>query len=148
MTRNTWRNIFVGIIFLTIPCYLFAIGIYFIRGGGTQPTPTRTPVPSWTPINVTELALTDPSLIVTSIVASPTPLSGFFTPIVPTSNNLGLTPVFFSTATQFPTRFVTSTPTTPPPATAIPTSTTAPVNTQAPPPTADILLPPTNTASP
>lgn len=145
MTRKTWRNIFVGIIFLTIPCYLFAIGIYFIQGGGAQPTPTITVEASRTPINLTQLALTDPSLIVTDIVFTPTPLSGFFTPIVPTSNNGFFTPVVFSTATSIPTRFVTATSL---PATAIPSNTPLPANTQVPPPTAEILLPPTNTPSP
>lgn len=153
MSRNTWRNIFVGIILLSIPCYLLGIGVWFFRGGGTQPTPTATVEASRTPIDpnalLTELALTNPALIATDVVLSPTPLGGGdnTTPIVPTAN-VGFTPVIFFTPTNFPTRFVTSTPTLPPPATNTPVNTNPPPNTPIPTNTPQVLLPPTDTPSP
>lgn len=140
MSRNTWRNIFIGIIFLTIPCYLFGIFVYYNNGGGVQNTATPSSIPSRTPINVTELALTDPSLIVTPIVLTdipiPTQTQSIIVPIVPTLINV-FTTVPLSTATPIPN--------TPVPIvvnTAIPSNTAIPTATQ------QILMPPTNTPSP
>lgn len=171
MTRKTWRNIFIGIIFLTIPCYLFAIGLYFIQDADSVNS-TQSPDNSGnivrTPINVTHLALTDPSLITTDIVFTSTPLGGgftqiaptsdggFFTPVAPTSDGGFFTPVLFTpvivnTATTIPTRFITATPqpaTDIPTITPFPTNTPVPANTAIPTATTQILLPPTDTPSP
>ncbi|MGB7342201.1 MAG: hypothetical protein WBC91_25110 [Phototrophicaceae bacterium] len=148
MTRKTWRNIFIGIIMLTIPCYLFGIFIYYSNDVGASSTATPAN-PSRTPINVTVLALTDPSLIVTDIVPTTiptaTPLTLNLTPIIPTFSNVVDTPIPFFTATTIPTRFVTRTSTPIPQVTntPIPIATTVPTATEPQP----ILLPPTNTPS-
>lgn len=147
MSRNTWRNIFIGIILLTIPCYLFGIFVYYVNGGGVAATATPSAIPSRTPINVTELALTDPSLIVTAIILTdipiPTQTEILIIPIVPTLSG-GFTAIPFVTTTTVPTRFVSSTPTTPAPVvnTAIPANTAIPTATQV------ILLPASDTPSP
>lgn len=144
MTSNTWRNIFIGIILLSIPCYLLGIGVWFFTGGGVQPTPTFTQRPSRTPIDPyqleTEFALTNPAAVLTvTTISSPTPIPGLgLTPIVPTS---------FTFPTSTP--FVVSTATPQPPTnTPFPTNTPVPQNTPIPTPTPDILLPPTDTPSP
>lgn len=142
MSRNTWRSVFIGIIILTIPCYLFGIFVYQSNNAGLFSSPTETLIPSRTPINVTELALTDPSLIVTAIpptaIPSATPLDFNITPLIPT----GITPIV--TPTMPPTRFLSPTPTIFVP----PTNTPFVPNTATPTETQQILLPPTDTPNP
>ncbi|MGJ3237409.1 MAG: hypothetical protein ACFE0Q_01760 [Anaerolineae bacterium] len=150
MTRNTWRNIFIGIILLTIPCYLFGIGVYLYQGNSPAETATPLTPATRTPINLTELALTNPALIVTDIVPTVTPfptLSGLdLTPIVPTTGG-GFTPIL-------PTSGGGSVPTNTQPApTQVPTNTPVvntpvPANTVTPTATDEILMPPTDTPAP
>ncbi|MEM9950740.1 MAG: hypothetical protein AAF846_04015 [Chloroflexota bacterium] len=142
MSRNTWRGIFIGIIILTIPCYLFGIFVYQSNSGGLFSPPTQTLTPSWTPINLTQLAIENPSLVVTNPPPTPIPsatsLDLNITPILPT----GITPIFSPTVP--PTRFVSATPTlfVPPTNTQFVPPSSTPTATQ------PILLPPTDTPNP
>ena len=159
MSRNTWRNVFIGIIVLTIPCYLFGIGVYLWQGGGISATDTPEFITN-TPINLTELALTDPSLITTPITMTPSPepsqgglqitplltnSNTGITPIVPTTSNFE--PVPFATTRVVPTRFITQTPSNTPPASNTPLPSNTPVPAQ-PTATQPVLLPATDTPSP
>ncbi|MEL6307451.1 MAG: hypothetical protein AAFN11_05435 [Chloroflexota bacterium] len=152
MSQQTWRNIFIGIIVLTIPCYALAIMTYYVRGGGTPATSTPAVRPSITPF--------DPNLLVTQTVRAlqtlgtedfgtqPTALDiDDETPVSIVTN----TPVFaFNTSTPvqvFPptaTATVFTVPTNTPTVFVPPTNTSTPV----PSPTQPILVPPTDTPSP
>jgi len=144
MTSNTWRNIFVGIILLSIPCYLLGIGIWFFSGGGVEAPATATRRPSGTPIDTdaleTEFALTNPADAPTQLPFASATSSGLgLTPIIPTTfSNPTSTSFFVATATPFQQATITPFPTNTP----LPSNTSIPTN--APP----VLPPPSDTPSP
>lgn len=151
--RKTWRTIFIAIIGITIPFYLFGI-LYTLYRNYNEPTSsvqtvltaTRTPIdPNQL---LTERALTDPArqASATPIVTVTTFNTGGITVIAPTAQatNPVFQPVPFTTATVLPTRFVTQIPT----ATATLINTPLPANTLPPSSTPQILLPPSDTPSP
>lgn len=150
MSQQTWRNIFIGIIVLTIPCYLLGIGTYYLRGGGDAAA-TSTPAarPTITPF--------DPNLLVSQTVSvlqtqgteifgtQPTALDIEETPVSIVTN----TPVFaFNTSTPIQVLPPTATATVFTVPTNTPTVFVPPTSTATASPTQPILVPPTDTPAP
>ena len=142
--RRTLVSILIGIVLLTVPCYILGLSLLWIRGelpgvGGLTPerTPTRPPV------------ATQATPQVTLVVATPT-----LGAVLPTQNSPATAePV--ATRTRRPTATRTEPTSTLPPSptstqTAVPSITPLPLITETSTPSATLTLPatPTNTPSP
>jgi hypothetical protein len=129
MSRTTIRGILLGIIALTIPCYLCGIGVWAFVPGRNQTPSTNTPIN--TPIDPFDLPTRAATATVTAGIPTfqPTNTIGFV-PIIPTTQ-------VFPTFTLFPTHTPLPTNTTVP--TAIPAATAIPL------PTEPIIVPPSDT---
>ncbi|HQW37018.1 MAG TPA: hypothetical protein PLJ62_11515 [Thermoflexales bacterium] len=147
--RRTTYSVLIGIILLTLPCYLIGFGLLFITqpAGNEQPTPTR-PASTATALLAPSATLgavlpTDVNIPTRTVAPLPTR-----TPVptnTPSSTPTIVTPTFTFTFTPTPSPTVASspTPTTPPQTEATQTPAPATPTTQSP-----TLIPPTATRAP
>jgi len=137
-------SVLIGIILLTIPCYLIGFAALFILqrpGAGTTPTPTATGLPT--------LAFPTPTLgevlpgFTPPVVTAPSPTQ----PVVPPTPNPppGIIP---PTATETATPTATAPPTSTATETATPTATPTPTATETATPTPTETPLPTDTPTP